>query len=102
MILVILSVTVLVCLFISIVNFFYQKEKYRYSSDEEIKRLPLFESPSTWRICITVSALILAGTIVICAASVMGGFSNIGKQQDIIDQYQNDSLYQDIENEQTD
>ncbi|MCX7709715.1 MAG: hypothetical protein N2484_07670 [Clostridia bacterium] len=100
MILVFLSVAVLLCLFVSIVNYFYQRQKYKYSTDEEMKSLSLFESPATWRICIILSALMLVGTIVICSKFVMGGLSNMETQQNTINQYQNDSSYENTENGQ--
>ncbi len=90
MILVVVAVVVLICLFGSIINFHYQKEKYKYSIDEELKRLSLFESPTTWRVCIVISLLLLVGTIVVSAKYLIDGSVNIGNQQNNSNQYQGD------------
>lgn len=106
MILVVVAIVVLICLFTSIINFHYQKEKYKYSIDEELKRLSLFESPATWRVCIVISLLLLVGTIVVSAKYLIDGSVNLGNQQntnqnqgDFSNQNQNDSQNQGTNNQ---
>jgi|GEM_PF-4830075 len=94
--LLILSLAVLVCLFISIVNFNYQKEKYRYSTDNELRNLHFFEKPSTWRMCVIISAAALIITIFVCVHHIMTGYSNMMEQRDNIEQYQDDILIDEI------
>ena len=95
MVLVIMAVVALLCLFISIVNYYYQKAKYKYSTDQELKRLTLFEAPSTWGICILASALFFVVTFVLCGKFVMGGFSNMQTQEN---KYQDESSNQNTDN----
>lgn len=103
MILIILALVVLIFLFISIVNYFYQAEKYKYSPAQELKELSFFESPSTWRICIILSAILFAVTFVLCAKYVMSGFSFMDKQETSTKQYneQMDSNYETTNGENT-
>ncbi|HEX9063357.1 MAG TPA: hypothetical protein VF941_24560 [Clostridia bacterium] len=90
MILVVVAIVVLICVFVSIVNFNYQKQKYKYSTDDELKRLSIFESPATWRVCIVISLLLLVGTIVVSAKYLIDGSVNLGNQQNNSNQYQGD------------
>lgn len=84
--------------FISVVNFYFQKAKYKYSTKEEIKRLPLSKSPTTWLVCAIISVLVIGGAFTISIKNLMGGFSNIGKQQDTITEYQNEQSNQSTDN----
>lgn len=75
--------------FISVVNFYFQKQKYRYSPKEEIRRLPLSKSPTTWLVCAIISVIVIGGAFVISIKNITAGFSGLGKQQNSINEYQN-------------
>jgi purine-cytosine permease-like protein len=91
-----------ICFFISVVNFYFQKEKYKYSMEEELKNLPVLKSPSTWLISAIVSALIIAGTLFMSMANIVNGLSGVENGQNTINQYQDDLSNQNTNSSQTD
>lgn len=90
-----------ICFFISIVNFYFQKEKYKYSTEEELKKLPFLKSPSSWLIFAAVSALIIGGTLIMSMVNIMTASTGFDKQQNEINQYQEDLSNQSTDSSQT-
>lgn len=101
MFLAILAGVVLIFCFVSAVNYYFQKLKYKYATDEVMEKLPFLESPSTWSFLSILLAFLLL--VIICLEiGYMGkGLSSISNQQNTINQYQEDSLNQNTDNGQT-
>jgi hypothetical protein len=80
---------VLIFFFICLVNYEFQKYKYKYATKEVMKKLSILESPNTWIICTFISGFILLVGVVFAIGNMAGGFSNMQNTQNMINQYQN-------------
>lgn len=86
-----MSLTIIVAIlgvafFITTVNFYFQKSKYKYLIKAQKQQLNVFNSPSAWMtysiIIATAIGIILCYSFIIMTTS----FSNVGKQQDSLNQ----------------
>jgi predicted PurR-regulated permease PerM len=92
-----LTVTVLgVGFFICIVNWIYGRIELKNYS--EWKKRSTFNSPTAWLSYAFCIAVIIGVIFIVSLSNVMSGFSNLGKQQDTLNQMQQ----QEMQNQQQD
>ena len=102
MMLFVFTSVVIIIFFISMINYYFQRSRYKYATEEEKSKLSILESPSTWSIFTFISGFILLIAIIFAIGNMTGGFSNVQKTQDTINQYQNDSSTQSDSTDQSD
>lgn len=91
MFLTVMAGVVMILCFISAVNYYFQKLKYKYAPDEQIKALPFLEAPSTWSFFTIILALLLVVFFSLSIGFMGRGLSDFSNQKDTINQYQQDS-----------
>jgi len=101
MLLPILAGVVLILCFVSAVNYIFQKQKYKYATDDVMKNISFLEAPSTWSFFSILLSFLLLVIIGLSIGNMGRGLSGISDQKDTVDQYQEDSLIQNTDNEQT-
>jgi len=102
MVLPVLSGIVLVLCFVSAVNYYFQKLKYKYATDEQLKSLTFFEAPSTWSFFSILLAFALVALLCLSIGYMGRGLSDLSDQKNTINQYQEDMTSQDSGSEQSD
>jgi len=102
MILTIFAGVVLILCFVSAVNYYFQKVKYKYATDDVMKKLPFFESPSTWSFFSILLGFLLVALIGLSIGYMGKGLSNFSDQKNTINQYQEDSSSQNSSSQSTD
>lgn len=85
------ATAILIFFFICIVNYHFQKIKYKYATNEQMKKLTVIEHPNTWMISAFISGVLLLVALIYAIGNVSGGFGNLENTRDTINQYQNDS-----------
>jgi predicted PurR-regulated permease PerM len=93
-----LSVTVLgIGFFICIVNWIYRRIELKNYSEWQKRRV--LNSPGAWLSYAFCIAVIIGVIFMVSLSNVMTGFSNLGKQQDTINQEQNTLTQQQSESD---
>jgi hypothetical protein len=102
MILPILAGIILILCFMSAVNYYFQKQKYKYATDDIMKRLSFFEAPSTWSFFSILLGFVLVFFLCLSIWYMGQGLNDFSNQKNTINQYQQDSTAQTTNSEQTD
>lgn len=93
-----------VCFFITTVNCYFQKSKYKYLTKESRKKLNIFNSPTAWMSYSIVIAIIIGTIFCTSFISMTVNFSKVSQQQnDLINQQnqtQTDSSQQSTDSSQ--
>lgn len=78
-----------VLFFITATNMFFQKARYKYMTKWERNRQNRFQSPTAW-LCYSIAiASVIAYIFISSMITVSTGFSNVGKQQNNLEQQLN-------------
>lgn len=95
----ILAGVVLILCFISAVNYIFQKQKYKYATDDVIKKIPFFEAPSTWSFFAILWGFVLIAFIALAIGFMGMGINDFSNQKDTVNQYQEDASGQIIDDD---
>lgn len=88
-------VTVLgICFFITTVNCYFQKYKYKYLTKDEKQKFNILNSPAAWFAYSFVIAIMIGIIFITSFMTIMNGYTNVGKQQNTINQQQTDTSQQ--------
>jgi hypothetical protein len=101
MVLTILAGVTLILCFMSAVNFYFQKQKYKYATEDVMKKVPFFEAPSTWSFFTILLGFVLVFFICLSIWYMGKGLNDFSNQKNTINQYQEDSTSQSTDSEQS-